>query len=87
MTSRNSVVGPLLLIALVAGLISVALPPLAETGWAEGIRASLGARGEREELPSRLFMTVAPFIKEAVLIGIPALATLAALRIARSSTK
>ncbi len=74
---------PILIIGLVSALLTFAMLPLAETEWAEGIRTAFRAADQERERPGRIFLMVAPLLKVAVFMGVPALITLAVLRLGK----
>jgi hypothetical protein len=82
-----------ILIIILASVIVMALfMPLAQTEWAEGMRSGFGAEGmEGEgrsgpegmgEIPAAVGF-IAGFIKEIIIMGIPALLTLGVLKLVR----
>ena len=84
------VIKQILIIILASGIVMVLFMPLAQTEWAESMRGGFGAAGMgaeegdgpegMREMPAAVGF-IAGFIKEIVLMGIPALITLGILKI------
>lgn len=84
----NTLVRRGLLVLGFSALVGVAMVPLGESGWAEGIRAEQAkqrseARDGANPQPHVAVRLLAPLVKETLLMGIPAMSVVLLSMVAR----